>query len=283
MPSYKKQVKASTSEFQVPETKSIAERDPASAIQTLLWGPPKCGKTILACTFPRPRVLDFDDGMESVLTAIRKGWIDVEEVNPADILYATIVETNREQYGYVERPTALDKAAAVMQEWVSNEQYDEWDSLVLDSLTSLGEFCIDRAMFNLGKLGSYSDSKQRSDQVHMRIMARQDWGPAMSLLTNFIEECRSYTDKNIVCVAHEHQETTESGAVTGKSPYVIGRVTRQDLPKQFDEVWRLDKDHEGTPVLHTEGTSNYVAGSRLGVEDGMESPTYQRIMESIHE
>lgn len=265
-------------EIEMPPITRLSDRKRAEHVQALLWGPPKVGKTILAHTFPRTRTLDFDNGMESVLTAADEGWIDVDK---DEIVYATITEENREEYGYVAVPTALDKATMVMEQWVSDDEYDNWDTLILDSVTSLCEYALDRALYNLNKLDGYTKSKNRGDRVHMRIMAQQDWGPAMSLVSNFIEECRRYTDKNIVVIAHEHQQTTESGHVTYRSPQVIGRVLRQDLPKQFDEVWRMEKDNDGTPVLITQGTSKFQAGSRLGLPDRMEKPTYQKILKHV--
>lgn len=261
---------------------TLADRPKTSVIHALLWGEPKTGKTVLAHQWPRTRTLDLDNGMESVMWAIRKGPLRGKK-KPEDIVYETVLEESRTNFGYVKKPEALERAVGVLKQWFSDKEYDKWDTLIIDSVTALGEICIDQALKNLGKLGSYTESKTRSDQVEMRIMARQDWGPAMSLLKNVIEECRTQCagQKNLFVIAHEHQETNESGAVLGRKPYVIGKSLRNDIPRLFDEVWHIELDRDGTPVLYTKGSKRFEAGSRLGLPDEIKDPTYDKIMKAV--
>lgn len=260
---------------------TLADRDTAEETQALIWGPSKAGKTVLAGSFPKPLFVDYDDGMESIKTAIRKGWIDQDE---EDVRFTTFYEEEKEEFGYVKNPTALENSVDFVNYWLQDERHDEWETLVLDSVTSMCNYAINQALKNLNKLESYTDSFSKSSRVSMRIMARQDWGPAMSLVENIIDEMREKADllgKHLVIIAHEHHETTDSGAILTKEPHVIGQVLRQHLPNKFDEVWYLSRNKSGDRVLQTEETNRVVAGSRLGVPDGLEDPTYKRIMESI--
>lgn len=257
--------------------RTLGEREAAEHVQALLWGPPKSGKTVLAHTWPRTITLDFDDGMESVITACRRGWIDKD---PSELRYLTIAETDTAEFGYVKRPNAMEQAVDYVNYWADDSRWDTWDTLIVDSITSMGDYCINQALYNLGKLKGYSDSKQKSDRVKMRIMQRQDWNPAMSLLSNFINELREF-DKHLLVLAHEHHETTESGAVVSKSPYVIGRVLRQDIPKSFDEVWYMSQDEDGNTEIQTRESRKIVAGSRLGLPNPLKNPSYSSIMEEV--
>lgn len=261
----------------MPENQTLADFE-RPALGVLWWGAPKSGKTVGAHTFPRTRTLDFDNGMASVIWAIREGIIDKE---PEEIVYRTILPHRGERH-LSETPSVLDRATDALDEW--REEMDDWDTLVVDSLTDVSEACIARSQYYLGRQPKMNyDSPKKTQALGFRVMSREDWGPAMSQFQDFVDQVREFLTygKHVVCVAHEYEETTDSGLVTAKYPLLIGQL-RQRVPKAFDEVWYQTISKEGQYGIQTVQDRKVKAGSRLGsLPDFIPNPTFEKIMKII--
>lgn len=248
---------------------------PLDKLQILLYGEPKTGKTVLAHSFPRPRTLDCDNGLRSVIAAVRRGIIPM----PKDWKYRTIIEEDYEAHGILKSARAIDEVTDTLDEWI--KESDQWDTLIVDSLTSFNVFCINRALEINAALGQ-SQSKALSKKHRVTIMRKQDWGGAMSLFTDFITWVRSL-DKNLILIAHVHETTDEEGRVRKTRPLLIGQL-RQRLLKEFDEVWYSNKSGTADNTrfyTQTQGDGLIVAGSRLDFTGKDEFLTYDKILNRV--
>lgn len=207
-------------------------------LQLLLYGPPGTWKTVNAHHMPRTRTLDLDDGMQSVEWAILSGNLPKKM---EEIVFRTILP-----------PHDLDdKKNNVLQEcwdtvdfWLAEEdlppdewhgRYEQhWDTLIVDSLSALTEASIIHGLRENNRL-KLSQSWGSMTKGGIRPMKIQDWGAASILFMKFINHCRN-SGKNVILIAHEYVDTDDEGNLMAIQPKVIGQL-RQDLPKDFDEVW----------------------------------------------
>lgn len=207
-------------------------------LQLLLYGPPGTWKTVNAHHMPRTRTLDLDDGLQSVEWAILAGKLPK---TLDEIVYRTILPPHdlddKKNHVLQEAQDQLDFWLA--EEDIPPEEWDRpygqfWDTLVVDSLSALTEASIIHGLRENNRIEmSLSWGKMTIGGV--RPMKVQDWGAASLLFMKFINYCRN-SMKNVVLVAHEYADTDSEGGVIAYQPKVIGQL-RQDLPKDFDEVW----------------------------------------------
>ena len=251
-------------------------------LQVLLWGESGTGKTVRAHTFPRTRTLDFDGGMLSVYWAIKKGIIDKD---PEEIISARIREgeetDERGPYGFIKRPGALDRATDQIDEWV--EDFDSWDTLIIDSATVLNEMCMLKGMQGMKSMG-LSESFNKAQTAKMYIPRIQDYGAAKNMFKQFIDWVRSI-DKNLIVICHQYEDTTASGIVRMYQPLLIGSL-REEISKDFDEVWQsfVGEDKKGNRqfMIRTVGSKKYKCKSRLGCLDDEEAAfSYAEIMKKV--
>jgi hypothetical protein len=255
-------------------------------LHVLVYGKPGSGKTIFAHTFPRTRTLDFDKGMRSVLWAIRNGIITGK--TPDEVIFATIVESQREKRGAIKRSSALDQACDQLDAWLAEDAAgNEWDTLVGDSGTALSDYTINKGLDENARL-NLSKSKADSGTSGMRVMRMQDWGSGSSLFQSFIDWCRSI-NKNFVLVCHEYESTNDNGTVVGIEPLLIGQL-RQRIVKDFDEVYYSDVRRKGVGaqatmeyVLQTQKDNLKVCKSRLGCLDPVIPANYEHIRQAVEQ
>lgn len=258
------------------------QKDVGRPFQVLLYGAPGTMKTIQAHSFPRPRTIDCDNGLLSIRSAVKAKIIP----EPIGWKYETIVETQFGKHGYVKKATAFDQVCLQIDAWLKEEAEDEsqeFDTIIVDSATSLSEFSLNQSLEEMDRLGM-SKSKSQGSTAGLQIVKMQDYGGALKLFQQFIDWIRGL-DKNIVLVCHEYEQTSDEGTVEKILPLLIGQL-RQKISKDFDEVWRNTFKGVGENrkvVTQTAGTNKVVAKSRLGVFKAEEDLlTYQRIMEKLN-
>ena len=116
----------------------------------------------------------------------------------------------------------------------------------------------------------------------VRPMKMQDWGAAAILFMKFINWTRGL-GKNVVLIAHEYHNTDDQGSLISIDPKVIGQL-RQDLPKDFDEVWyariKGTKD-KSKGVFQTKPDPRRHLRSRLGCLDADEDANFAEIKKKV--
>ena len=260
-------------------TQTLEDLSALDRLFLLDYGPPKGGKTVTAHAMPRTRTLDFDDGMQSVLWAIKAGVIK-KRLN--EVVFTTIKPAIHAKKG----KKILDVATDQVDKWIREEDipadkwhepYDQmWDTIIIDSATFLTEAAIVKGLSENGRLGiSHSWEKYSGKLGTVRPMRMQDWGSASQLFWDFMEQMM-ILGKNVVVCAHEYHNTDDNGSIISIDPLVIGQL-RQKLPALFDEVWYQSvKGSMKKPEyrIQTKPDTKRNLGSRLGCLDPVETADF---------
>lgn len=282
---------------------TLGKRYASGRLRALIWGPAGSAKTVNSHMMPRTRTLDLDDGMMSVMWAIKEGLINKD---PDEIVYETILEhdTNRNLYGLVTETTVLDRMTDQVDKWLWEERLSDeewkkelekraeidpdniyedrfWDTLIVDSATGMTDASINKGLDENARL-KLSHSKNQS-QV-LRVMRQQDWGAAASLFRQAIEQWKSL-DKNLIVIAHEYVDRDDSGTVLGVKPAAIGQL-RDQLPTMFDEVYYAHVTGSRTSPefkFQTLPGNKRLCRSRLGCLDPIIPADFQLIRERVAE
>lgn len=251
----------------------------------LLYGPPGTWKTVNAHHLPRTRTIDLDDGMQSVEWAILEGVLDKRL---DEIVYATILPPHDLDD---KENNVLQEAMDQVDEWLDEEDIDpkdwdkpyeqKWDTLIVDSLSALTDASIIHGLRENNRLKmSFSWTKMVKGGI--RPMKIQDWGAASLLFMKFITHCRN-AGKNLVLIAHEYVDTDDDGNILSIQPKVIGQL-RQDLPKDFDEVWYArikGSKNDAKGIFQTQPDPIRRLRSRIGCLAPEESANFDEIKQKI--
>ena len=255
---------------------SLADVGPINPyLNLLLYGPPGGGKTVFAHSYPGgTRTLDFDNGMQSVLWAIKKGLIAKD---PASVIYHTFhPPKNPKKDGLV-----FDAATMKVEEWLKEEDAPSWNTLIIDSGTLLTQHSIIKGLKEANRLNT-SQSWDSLNAGGIHAMRQADWGAASQLFTKFVQYCLSL-EKNVILLCHEYSETNEAGAVTAVTPKLIGQL-RQDIPLYFDESYYMTVVGNKDKVeykIQTKRDSKHQCKSRLGCLDALEDCDFEAIKQKV--
>ena len=265
---------------QLPET-------PEGAMIVCIASKPKTGKTVSACTFPKPMlVLDFDRGFESVKHAKNKDkllvvpdWKDITVVTfykkqSADLTFKTwqLVKGGASgpppeyakdalnvitQYNNLMKELAVDGCITI-----DGTKIGPFKTLIIDPLTTffrLWKECI-----------LYANSIPE--------LRRGDYLTLEGTLANqFIPNLKSLADlvPNIICLNHEDFDQSEDGTLTGEYPVGPTKNLGKNLSEFFDEVWRMEIAQDGTYTWRTRIHGLFRgAGSRHHLPDPIKPATY---------
>ncbi len=218
---------------------------PGDPIRVLPFGPSKVGKTFGAGTWPRPVFMDFDRGIDTIFSP------DFLKVHG----YKNV--QHREFYERTFKGPIVN----------AHNAYDAW---VIDSATTLSEDAQNKAVILLGTKDYNYQSKTHEQALKHNLLVPkiQDYGAERSLVEQFVDMVLS-TNKNVVLICHEYEQTDDEGNVIGVQPLLTGK-SRQAVPLRFSEVYWLRKVRQGLSWItkcttHADGL--HLVGSRTGVAD----------------
>lgn len=221
-------------------TKPQAARKPGTFPRGKTWlffGPPKIGKTPLASQWPKPFVLDMEDGWDEF------GGMIAHPQNLDDVAQA--MEALEGSYGNAYETLVID-TLDVVHDWLEQETLEEVGRKIKRDLDAMGE-----APEGL------------------------DWAISRKKTMGFLEACRVFartTGKNVVLIAHSTAVMAEKGTTTQKAMTIDfpGKLARR-IPAKVDAVGYCfgvkTKDSQGKPIIERrvsfEPYSDLEAGCRF--------------------
>lgn len=208
----------------------------SNGVKVLVYGQAGAGKTTLAASMPNPVIISAEGG----LLSIKDAGLPYIEVNS--------METLQEAF-----------------EWVSGKDGAAFASVVLDSLSEIGEVVLTH------------EKKINKD-------GRAAYGEMATQVTEIIRAFRDLPGKNVLMTAKVEKAQDESGRIL-YSPTMPGNKVAQALPYFFDEVLalRVEKDSEGQTVraLMCESDGLWLAKDRSGKLDAWEPADMGAVLAKI--
>jgi len=244
----------------------LSEYNPEERIAALAFGKFKVGKTWGAGTFPRPNIMDFDRGIDTLLNP---DFLRLHGYRK-DIQFEQFWDKNKDSKGVVRAHNAFDDACRYFDKWMGPSFRDQFDTWIVDSGTTLSEAAMNKALVLMGQtgLGVKSNTLQVGHNTGMIAPKQQDYGAERSMLEQFIQMILD-TNKHFLFLCHEKVLQTEEGAVTGIVPLLTGKSV-EAVSIKFKEVWnvqRIKKGPDWNVVVKTQQTSVLKVGSRLGIPE----------------
>lgn len=213
----------------------------------LLTGDPGAGKTGLALTLGKhARIIDLDNGLRVGLSLKDKFY---EARNEVDV-YACWEDNPKKAFAFQKARSYIESLGGELSSGKS-----EVRALVVDSLTTLGEFCLRYVLSNANRLGKSPE--------------RQEWGIRDIELQNLFVAIRALP---IVVVLTAHLQRSIEDDVTKCTLSLPGTKFPPRIPAYFDEIWvqqvRLLGGDKREYRLLTQSTSTLTARSRDNLPDG---------------
>lgn len=258
---------------------NITDWVPGKKIQAVVISKSKTGKTWGAGTWPRPNIIDFDDG---IATLAQPEWR--AKYGNRSIEYQVFKESSRTAKGIVDKHNAFDDACRYFDEWMKPGNRDSFDTWVVDSGTTLTQVALNKAIILLGskQLSVTSQTLAKGLATGAIYPVLQDWGAERSMVEQFIRQLKD-ADKHVLVLCHEYERTDSEGNTISIEPLLTGQ-TREMLPLMFDEVWFLRMKKEGLNTvryLQTHGDGIRKCGTRYGIPDGT-LYEYDAIMKALN-
>ena len=249
----------------------------------LLCGDYMTGKTISACSFPKPlTLLDFDGNWLSIKKVKGKDnkllCGDVSQINIGTFTRQTITPisliTDMGKEGGGSAPTyssdymkMLGKYNAFIDELTKKSDKDMPKTLVIDSLSAV--------------VRMWKNAMLRANNIpSLRI---PDYGTLESVLfSQFIPTLRALSERIPFIIVTTHL-TMDKDALTGRlieAPVGTSANTGKALGKEFDEVW-LQKQEGSDYVWRTRKNGFFQAGSRSNLPDPIKPALYTSIKQYV--
>ena len=116
----------------------------------------------------------------------------------------------------------------------------------------------------------------------MLLMTQADFGAEMGAIEQLLDQLTRIRGKNVLVLAHEREDKTESGLITSRGPLITGDRLRAKIAHWFDDVWYMEADATGKRVLRCQPYGNLRGvGSRLGMPPMIEDPSYDKIIKHL--
>lgn len=183
-------------------------------LRLLLCGPAGSGKTDLACSFPKPYVIDIDVNLGGVIRRRQKAGL------PLPVGYDQL---DKDETGLAipipQRYLRLDKLLLAAQADSSIE------TIILDSGTTLVDVVIAEVL------------RQQAKSE----MSKREWG-FFAILAKKLLGTLSAMRKHVVLIVHEKMEKDDKGAVVYPVKLAWPGQVGENLGAYFTNVWRCENE-----------------------------------------
>lgn len=205
-----------------------SEFKPSLAFGLLLQGPPKSGKTTLACQFPDVGVLDCDNNMAGAIRWLKENLPD--QLNHIWIETVNIDEKGQE----VPEHLRYERMVRLTAEFTKNPQIK---TLLFDGLSSISTYLMDHIVAN----------KPTSQEKKMTI---SDWIPFREMLSKLIIKTRA-TRRLVIMTAHDEVNKNDLDGSITITPNVPSKLAGT-IGGFFSDVWHCEPGTvEGSYVVRT--------------------------------
>jgi hypothetical protein len=226
-------------------------------VNVMAYGPPGSGKTYFATTFPKPFMIDTENGLLTARARIKAGEIeDFPAVATAD--YQTVLEI-------IAAPTRRIPMLLKGSKW---EGYEP-ETIIIDTISTLEGHVFDAIAESAGKV-----AQPQWNQLKRKMMAiaRKSWD----------------SDLNTVILAHDQSGRNPSPDMPSKKdpgPLLTGSLVTQ-FPAQIDILLRMEQRYQPGGVkefvAHTQWEDRMPARAQgVDLPPLLENPSYATIREAL--
>lgn len=257
---------------------TLGDHQVSTKVQATVYGPAKIGKTFGAGTFPRPNVIDFDNG---IATLTSPDFIAAHGWKPT-LQYEQFTEAKINPRGVVTVASAFDQASVYFDKCMQPGVRDTFDTWIIDTGTFLAEAAMNKALMLLsgkhGFKGITSNTLAMGEQYGLVVPKLQDYGSERSMTEQFVDMVKS-AGKHMLFICHEKEIRDDTGATLRTVPLLTGQSVDR-INAMFDDVWKVEQRKavvDGKAVMQRVirtksdkpmDAGGFMAGSRLGVPDG---------------
>lgn len=247
----------------------LNDKEPGESITLLLYGASGTGKTRLAGTLgDRTLYISCGEGEETLKSVEFKKYHNSNPIllDPHEIL---------NNAGLPDNAIALDSICTMLDEYLDKHS-EHFDHIVIDDLTFVRKFAMNKALDINQSLGKSKTKKDILERFDVILPAVQDFGTEMAIiewfLTTYVQIAKS-KKKNLVVLAHErlfYDKPKNIGEAPGIRKIGIaatGQSFPDTIPLLFDEVWHTEVIGGGETALYrvrTQGDAILTAKSRHG-------------------
>jgi hypothetical protein len=197
------------------DTSDYSDKD--DVLRLLLQGPPKSGKTVLACKFPGAYIIDIDRNLGGVLRYLRDNKL------PMPVGYDHVDRDDAD--ALIPLPLRYARLSKLL---LAAQENPLVQTIVLDSGTTLSDVLIHETLRGQGKT-AVADFKD----------GRQFWGHFAVLGKGFMAAL-SQMRKHIVLICHEKTEKTAEGNVVYPIKVAWPGQVGEIIGCFFTNVWRCE-------------------------------------------
>lgn len=188
---------------------------------------------------------------------------------PSPVIFSAeggLLSLRRVQLPYVQIDS-LAKLDEVYDWSVKSNEAKQFHSLCLDSISEIAEIIL-------------------KTELNKTKDPRKAYGELLIQTVDRIKKFRTIENKNVYFTSKEQYATDGITGATYFGPLLPGKALGQDLPYQFDEVFRLatykDVNGKDFEVLQCRADNQAVAKDRSGMLDVFEPPDLGRIIAKIY-
>lgn len=278
-------------------------------------GKPKKGKTVSACTFPKPALLlDYDRGFESVKNSKNKDgslvvpdWREITVVEfyrkeRAKMTFKSFASTSDSAKTAGQTPDYTKGSVKVMNEYelLMDELFEKrtltmskevdgtflWNPQAIQLHPSINNQTVETLPFQTLIIDPLTSMFRLWKDALLDInkigdLRRGDYLALEGILGNqFIPNLKALSDfiPYIILIDHEDADTTEKGDVLTEYPVGPSKNLGKNLSEFLDNVWRMDKDSDSTYIWRTKEHGIFRgAGSRWDLPDPIKPATFKAL------